>query len=103
LARATPRCQLGACGHHGTDVQSGRAPDLIAVPFINVSPDSPTDASVFDWIGGHFGANTTLLGMCSGTMALADTGLLAGRTATSNSGTFGRRTGAGARGCTTDR
>ena len=40
------------------------------------------------WIRANFGPNTTLLGICSGNEILADTGLEAGRTATTNTGTF---------------
>jgi AraC family transcriptional regulator, transcriptional activator FtrA len=70
------------------DAQVGRPPDLIAIPYFEADPTSERDAVVYDWIRGHFGPNTTILGICSGTTVLADTGLLAGRTATSNTGTF---------------
>jgi putative intracellular protease/amidase len=70
------------------DAQVGRAPDLLAIPYFEADPSSPDDAAVFDWIRAHAGPNTTILGICSGTMVLADSGLLANRTATSNTGTF---------------
>jgi len=69
------------------DALVGTPPDLIAIPYL-ANYDEQRDASVVDWIRGHFGANTTLLGICSGNLTLADTGLVAGRTATTNSGTF---------------
>lgn len=65
------------------DALVGRPPDLIAVPALpNYSPEH--DAAVLDWIRGHFGPNTTLLGICVGDEVVADTGLVAGHTATSN-------------------
>jgi len=70
------------------DAQIGRAPDLVAIPYFQADPTSARDAVVFDWIRGHVGPNTTILGICSGNMVLADTGLVAGRTATTNTGTF---------------
>jgi transcriptional regulator GlxA family with amidase domain len=69
------------------DARIGTPPDVIAIPYL-ANYDAGRDASVVNWIRAHFGAHTTLLGICSGTMTLADTGLLAGRSATSNSGTF---------------
>src|SRR2546426_12261317 len=70
------------------DAQIGQAPDLIAIPYFHADPTSPRDAVIFDWIRGHFAPNTMILGSCAGNMVLADTGLVAGRTATSNTGTF---------------
>ena len=70
------------------DALIGRAPDVIAIPWFDANYTPERDAVVLDWIRGHFGSDTTLLGICSGNMILADTGLLAGRTATSNTGTF---------------
>jgi putative intracellular protease/amidase len=70
------------------DAQIGGAPDLIAIPYFEADPTSPADAPIFDWIRDHAGPNTTILSICSGTMILADTGLLANRTATTNTGTF---------------
>jgi putative intracellular protease/amidase len=72
------------------DAQIGRAPDVIAIPWFDQQYSPERDASVLDWIRGHFGPNTTLLGICSGNIILADTGLVAGRTATTNTGTFDR-------------
>jgi transcriptional regulator GlxA family with amidase domain len=70
------------------DALIGRAPDVLVIPYLQADPNSARDAVVFDWIRGHFGPNTTILGICSGNMVLADSGLVAGRTATSNTGTF---------------
>jgi transcriptional regulator GlxA family with amidase domain len=55
---------------------------------LQADPTSTHDAVVFDWLRGHFGPNTMILGICSGNMVLADSGLAAGRTATTNTGTF---------------
>lgn len=70
--------------------QIGRAPDLIAIPYFDPAYSPEVDAATLDWIRTHFGANTTILGICSGNIMLADTGLVAGRNATTNTGTFER-------------
>jgi putative intracellular protease/amidase len=70
--------------------QIGRAPDLIAIPYFDPAYDPVIDAATLDWIRTHVGANTTILGICSGNIILADTGLVAGRNATTNTGTFDR-------------
>jgi len=72
------------------DAQIGRAPDLIAIPYFDPAYDPVADAATLDWIRTHFGSNTTILGICSGNIVLADTGLVAGRNATTNTGTFDR-------------
>jgi transcriptional regulator GlxA family with amidase domain len=70
--------------------QIGRAPDLIAIPYFDPAYSPDKDAQTLDWIRTHFGSNTTILGICSGNIILADTGLVAGRNATTNTGTFDR-------------
>ena len=70
--------------------QIGRAPDLIAIPYFDPAYAPDKDAETLDWIRTHFGSNTTILGICSGNIILADTGLVAGRNATTNTGTFDR-------------
>ena len=70
------------------DAQIGRAPDLIAVPWFDGGYSAQRDAAELDWIRGHFGPNTTILGICVGTAIVADTGLLDGRTATGNTNWF---------------
>jgi putative intracellular protease/amidase len=70
------------------DAQIGQPPDVIAIPWFDGNYTPERDGPVLDWIRGHFGPSTTILGICSGTEILTDTGLLAGRTATTNSGTF---------------
>jgi transcriptional regulator GlxA family with amidase domain len=70
------------------DAQIGRQPDLIAIPWFDGNYSAEGDAATLDWIRSRFGANTTILAICSGNMILADTGLLAGHTATTNTGTF---------------
>jgi transcriptional regulator GlxA family with amidase domain len=72
------------------DAQIGRAPDLIAIPYFDPAYTPEGDADTLDWIRTHFGSNTTILGICSGNIMLADTGLVAGRNATTNTGTFDR-------------
>src|SRR5579859_5348208 len=46
------------------------------------------DAAVVDWIRGHAGPGTTVLGICDGTTIVADTGLLDGHSFTTNLGGF---------------
>jgi AraC family transcriptional regulator, transcriptional activator FtrA len=72
------------------EAQIDRAPDLIAIPYFDPAYDPVQDAATLDWIRSHFGANTTILGICSGNIILADTGLVASRNATTNTGTFDR-------------
>jgi AraC family transcriptional activator FtrA len=72
------------------DAQIGRAPDLIAIPYFDPAYTPDGDAETLDWIRTHFGSTTTILGICSGNIILADTGLVAGRNATTNTGTFDR-------------
>jgi AraC family transcriptional activator FtrA len=72
------------------DTLIGRTPDLITIPWFDPQYSPERDASVLEWIRGNFGLNTTILGICSGNVVLADTGLLAGRTATTNTRTFQR-------------
>jgi putative intracellular protease/amidase len=74
----------------GYDQQIGRAPDLIAIPYFDTGYTPEGDAATLDWIRAHFGSNTTILGICSGNVILADTGLVAGRNATTNTWTFDR-------------
>ncbi|MBV9899204.1 MAG: DJ-1/PfpI family protein [Chloroflexi bacterium] len=69
------------------DAAIGRSPDHIVVP--NVPGYTPErDAVILDWIRGHTGPTTTLLGICDGTMIVADTGLATGHFATSNPADF---------------
>src|SRR5579864_9443656 len=72
------------------EAQVGRAPDLIAIPYFDPAYSPGGDAATLDWIRTHFGPNTTILGICAGNIILADTGLVAGRNATTNTGTFDR-------------
>ena len=69
------------------DTVIGAAPDLIVVP--NLPGYTPErDADILEWVRGHFGPQTTLLGICDGTMIVADTGLANGHLATSNPADF---------------
>jgi putative intracellular protease/amidase len=65
----------------------GRAPDLIVIPYFP-GYTAERDAAVVEWIRAHLGPNTTILSICSAGLTLADTGLLEGRTATTNTGIF---------------
>jgi transcriptional regulator GlxA family with amidase domain len=69
------------------DAQIGVSPDVIAIPWM-ASFDPRQDAAVLDWIRGHQGPRTTILAICSGTSILAETGLLDGHRATTNTGLF---------------
>jgi len=70
------------------DALIGTAPDVIAVPWFDGGYSPQRDAVTLDWIRGHFGPDTTILSICFGTKIVADTGLLDGRTATTNTQTF---------------
>jgi transcriptional regulator GlxA family with amidase domain len=65
----------------------GVPPDLIVIPNFG-EYTAERDAVVLDWIRTHNGPRTTILAICTGTVILADTGLLAGRTATTNTTRF---------------
>jgi transcriptional regulator GlxA family with amidase domain len=65
----------------------GAPPDLIVIPNFGAYT-AERDAVVLDWLRNHNGPRTTILAICTGTMILADTGLLAGRTATTNTTRF---------------
>jgi putative intracellular protease/amidase len=59
----------------------GRDPDLVVIP--NLTGFTPqSERAILDWIRGHAGARTTILSICAGSRALAETGLLDGRAAT---------------------
>jgi putative intracellular protease/amidase len=69
------------------DALIGSPPDLIVVPGLTgYTPEQ--DAAVVDWIRNHAGPGTTVLGICDGTMVVADTGLLDGHSYTTNPGDF---------------
>ena len=70
------------------DAQIGRAPDVIAIPWFESGYSPERDAATLDWIRGHFGPSTTMLGICIGAAILGDTGLLDGHLATVNTGWF---------------
>jgi AraC family transcriptional regulator, transcriptional activator FtrA len=60
----------------------GKNPDLIAIPYLGHT--SVSDPAVLDWVRAHAGPTTTLLGICVGSSILANTGLLDGHKATTN-------------------
>jgi putative intracellular protease/amidase len=69
------------------DAVIGARPDLIVVPGITgYTPEH--DPAVVGWIRNHAGPGTTVLGICDGTMVVADTGLLDGHSYTTNPGDF---------------
>jgi len=65
----------------------GASPDLIVIPNLG-EYSAERDAVVLEWIRQHRGPHTTVLAICTGTVILADTGLLAGRTVTTNTTRF---------------
>jgi transcriptional regulator GlxA family with amidase domain len=67
----------------------GRAPDLIAVPYLPGYTPS-RDAAVLDWLRAEAGPQTVVLGICAGTAVVADSGLVNGHYATTNTGWFDR-------------
>jgi transcriptional regulator GlxA family with amidase domain len=67
----------------------GEAPDVMVIPWFP-GYIAERDAALLDWIRANAGPNTTLVTICAGTEVLADTGLLAGRTATTNAAWFGK-------------
>jgi transcriptional regulator GlxA family with amidase domain len=69
----------------------GKAPDVIAIPWFPAYT-AERDSALLDWIRANAGPQTTIVTICAGTEILADTGLLAGRTATTNTGWFGKLT-----------
>ena len=67
------------------DTRSGRArqPDLVVVPAVG-APEGALEAPMRDWIAAQAGRGARILGVCSGSMVLAEAGLLDGRKATSH-------------------
>jgi transcriptional regulator GlxA family with amidase domain len=62
------------------DAVIGSPPDLIVVPGLTgYTPER--DAAVVDWIRGHVGPKTTVLGICDGIMPVADSSVSASSTA----------------------
>jgi putative intracellular protease/amidase len=67
------------------DVDEGLAPepDVVVVPAV-VAPKSRTEAALRDWIVRRADRGALILGVCAGSILLAQTGLLDGRRATSH-------------------
>lgn len=67
------------------DIHSGRArqPDVVVVPAVG-APEGAEEAATRAWIVEQSGRGARILGVCSGSMVLAGTGLLNGRKATSH-------------------
>jgi transcriptional regulator GlxA family with amidase domain len=67
------------------DVRSGtaRRPDVVVVPAVG-APEGAEEAAMRDWIVEQSGRSARILGVCSGSMVLAGTGLLNGHAATSH-------------------
>jgi putative intracellular protease/amidase len=67
------------------DVRSGtaRQPDVVVVPAVG-APEGAEEAAMRDWIVEQSGRGARILGVCSGSMVLAGTGLLNGHPATSH-------------------
>ncbi len=58
------------------------APDLIVVPAIPQATPGNPDAAVLEWLRTRPDAHTVVLSICAGAKVVADAGLLAGHTAT---------------------
>jgi transcriptional regulator GlxA family with amidase domain len=71
----------------GYDTAIGSDPDLIVIPFLPFE-QAPEYQTIMAWIRAHAGPRTILLSICAGAKNLADTGLLAGRSATTHHYTF---------------
>jgi transcriptional regulator GlxA family with amidase domain len=71
--------------HSLEDVDTGSAPepDVVVVPAV-ARPASTELAPLRDWITRRAGRGAHILGVCAGSVLLAETGLLAGRRATSH-------------------
>jgi AraC family transcriptional activator FtrA len=69
------------------DTTIGNDPDLIVIPFLPFQ-NAPEYQTIMTWIRAHAGPRTILLSICAGAKNLADTGLLAGRSATTHHYTF---------------
>jgi AraC family transcriptional regulator, transcriptional activator FtrA len=69
------------------DAAVGGAPDLIVIPYLPFEQD-PEYPLILEWIRRHAGPNTIVLSICAGAKAVADTGLLDGRRATTHHYTF---------------
>jgi putative intracellular protease/amidase len=64
------------------DAAYGGAVDLVVVPYI---PNTATaDAAVVSWIRAKADAGTTILSVCAGALAVAEAGVLEGKTATTH-------------------
>jgi transcriptional regulator GlxA family with amidase domain len=62
----------------------GVAPDLIVVPYIPLAAEGKQDAAVLAWLRERPGDQTVVLSICGGAQMVADSGILAGHTATSH-------------------
>jgi AraC family transcriptional activator FtrA len=65
----------------------GHDPDLIVIPYLPFDR-APEYQGIITWIRKHAGPRTILLSICGGAKTLADTGLLAGRSATTHHNVF---------------
>lgn len=64
------------------DAELGGKVDLLVIPYI---PNASTaDAAVLTWIREKAAAGTTILSICAGAMAVADSGVLAGQSSTTH-------------------
>ena len=59
------------------------APDLIVVPAIPLATPGNADGAVLQWLRTRPGAHTVVLSICAGAKVVADSGILAGHSATS--------------------
>jgi transcriptional regulator GlxA family with amidase domain len=72
----------------GYDAAIGKDPDLIAIPYEGRVVLDGQEPDLGTWVRAHAGPGTTLLGICIGSSILADTGLVDGHAATTNTCCF---------------
>jgi putative intracellular protease/amidase len=65
------------------DADAALKPDLVVVPGLS-QPTGPEEAPLRSWVNREHAAGAKVLGVCSGSLVLADTGMLDGLDATSH-------------------
>lgn len=81
------RAANGVAIHPDRDFAGCPAPDLVCIPDLFVVPGTPLDgrfASTLDWLRACHARGATLAAACSGTLLLAEAGLLDGCEATTH-------------------
>jgi putative intracellular protease/amidase len=65
------------------DADPALTPDLVVVPALS-KPTGPTESALRDWVSTQHHGGARVLGVCAGSVVLAETGLLDGLNATSH-------------------